>query len=57
MVEGYEAFDDPYVYPGTSVMRKVLGIWGFESSPLDTSCEGTYSVPMEGKCPTGNWKH
>ena len=26
MSEGYEAFDDPYVYPGTSVLRNRLGI-------------------------------
>lgn len=26
MVGGYEAFDDPYVYPGTFVLRNRLGI-------------------------------
>jgi len=26
MAEGYEAFDDPYLYPGTSVLRNLLDI-------------------------------
>jgi fido (protein-threonine AMPylation protein) len=26
MGEGYEAFDDPYLYPGTAVLRNLLGI-------------------------------
>jgi cell filamentation protein len=26
MTEGYDAFDDPYAYPGTSVLRNRLGI-------------------------------
>jgi cell filamentation protein len=30
MSEGYEAFDDPYVYPGTSVLRNRLEIRGAE---------------------------
>jgi cell filamentation protein len=38
MVGGYGAFDDPYVYPGTSVLRNLLDI---RDAKVVESYEGT----------------
>jgi cell filamentation protein len=53
MSEGYGAFDDPYVYPGTSVLRNRLGIRDAEGLEV-FEVEAAHARAEEG-LPEGNF--